>query len=51
MSILAKDLLELRALPRGALVEHMLREIALNLIAAGVLDQRVVVLSRMSESG
>lgn len=40
MSLLAKDLSELRAMPRGALVEHMLREIALNLIAEGVRDER-----------
>jgi hypothetical protein len=40
MSKLAKDLLELRAMPRGALVEHMLRAIACNLIAVGVADLR-----------
>lgn len=38
MSIFAKDLLELRTMPRGALIEHLLREIALNLIAPGVAD-------------
>ncbi|ARK91101.1 hypothetical protein [Burkholderia pseudomallei] len=36
MSQPAKNLLELRRMPRGALVEHLLREIALNLIAPGV---------------
>lgn len=37
MSILAQDLVELSALPlpRGALTERILREIALNLIAPG----------------
>ena len=40
MSILALDLLELAAMPRGALVEHLLREIALNLIAPGVADMK-----------
>jgi hypothetical protein len=39
MSVLAKDLLELRRLAQGgagALTEHLLKEVALNLIAAGV---------------
>ncbi|MDE1007701.1 MAG: hypothetical protein OSB38_18715 [Paraburkholderia fungorum] len=43
MSVLAKDLMELRAIrgnEHGALVEHLMREIALCLIAAGVADQR-----------
>lgn len=40
MSVLAKDLSELRIMPRGALVEHMLREIALNIISEGVRDER-----------
>lgn len=40
MSSLAKDLLAASRLPRGALVEHLLREIALNLIAPGVADER-----------
>jgi hypothetical protein len=42
MSVLAKDLMELRAQPQphGALTEHLIRAIALNLIAAGVADQR-----------
>jgi hypothetical protein len=40
MSTLAKDLNELRDIPRGALVEHMLREIAMHLIAEGVRDER-----------
>lgn len=40
MSILASDLLSLRDMPRGALVEHLLREIATNLIAPGVADVR-----------
>lgn len=41
MSILAIDLLELMRLgARGALIEHLLREIALNLIAPGVADFR-----------
>lgn len=42
MSVLAKDLMELRAIRgtgHGALVEHLLREIAFFLIAAGVADQ------------
>lgn len=44
MSRLAKDLMELRAIrggSHGALVEHLLREIALLLIAAGVCDEHV----------
>ncbi|VWC95805.1 bacteriophage protein Gp48 [Burkholderia lata] len=36
MSILAQDLIALIAMPRGALVEHLLKTIALNLIAPGV---------------
>lgn len=36
MSILAQDLLELTTMPRGALVDHLLKAIALNLIAPGV---------------
>jgi hypothetical protein len=36
MSIFAKDLLELRDMPRGALIEHLLRALALNIIAPGV---------------
>lgn len=40
MSIFAKDLLELRAMPRGALIEHLLRTLAVNIIAPGVADQR-----------
>lgn len=40
MSLFAKDLLELRAMPRGALTEHLLRALALNIIAQGVADQR-----------
>lgn len=40
MSILASDLLALLAMPRGALTEHLLREIALNIIAPGVADVR-----------
>lgn len=38
MSVLAKDLLELNALPvpHGTLTEHLLREIAMELIAKGV---------------
>lgn len=42
MSILAKDLIELNALPlpHGTLTDHLLREIALNLIAPGVRDER-----------
>lgn len=43
MSVLAKDLMELRAIrgsEHGALIEHLMREIALNLIAAGVADMR-----------
>ena len=43
MSLLAKDLLELlREIPRphGALTEHLLRELAINLIAPGVQDER-----------
>jgi hypothetical protein len=42
MSVLAKDLIELRALPapHGALTNHLLREIARNLIAPGAADQQ-----------
>jgi hypothetical protein len=42
MSLLAKDLIELNALPlpHGCLTDHLLREIALNLIAPGVKDER-----------
>ncbi|WP_269151897.1 hypothetical protein [Paraburkholderia sacchari] len=36
MSLLAQELVELAHLPRGALVEHLLRAIALHLIAAGI---------------
>lgn len=39
MSILASDLLEVRRYPRGALVEHLLRELALNLIAPGCASE------------
>jgi hypothetical protein len=39
MSTFAKDLLELRAMPRGALTEHLLRVLALNIIAPGVRDE------------
>jgi len=43
MSMLAKDLTELRRLSdggAGSLTLHMLREIAANLIAEGVRDER-----------
>lgn len=43
MSRIAKDLLELKRLSEGgagALTQHLLREIAANLIALGVADQR-----------
>lgn len=42
MSTLAKDLIELNALPmpHGTLTNHLLRELALNLIAPGVRDER-----------
>ncbi len=42
MSVLAKDLRDLRALPspHGTLTDHLMREIALNLIAPGVADER-----------
>jgi hypothetical protein len=40
MSTLAIDLRELLTYPRGALVEHLLRTLAINLIAPGVADQR-----------
>jgi hypothetical protein len=42
MSVLAKDLIELGALPapHGALTDHLLREIAMHLIAPGVADQQ-----------
>ena len=41
MSILAKDLIELCALPEphGGLTDQLLREIARNLIAPGVANQ------------
>lgn len=43
MSLLAGDLLELlrlRGTSHGALIEHLLRAVALNLIAPGVADLR-----------
>jgi hypothetical protein len=43
MSTLAEDLIELKRLAQGgagALTEHLLREVALNLIAQGVSDER-----------
>ena len=43
MSVLAKDLLELRRLAQGgagALTEHLLKEVAVNLISPGVADER-----------
>ena len=42
MSTLAQDLQALRDMPEphGALTEHLMREIALNLIAEGVRDER-----------
>lgn len=42
MSVLAKDLIELNALPlpHGTLTDHLLRELAMNLIAEGVADER-----------
>jgi hypothetical protein len=43
MSTLAEDLIELKRLAQGgagALTEHLLREVALNLIAQGVRDER-----------
>lgn len=43
MSLLAEDLLELVRLAQGgagALTEHLLREVAVNLIAPGVADER-----------
>ncbi|WP_250481867.1 hypothetical protein [Caballeronia sp. NCTM5] len=43
MSTLAKDLVELKRLANGgagALIEHLLREVAANLIARGVADER-----------
>lgn len=43
MSTLAADLIELQRLAQGgagALTEHLLREVALNLIAEGVRDER-----------
>lgn len=43
MSMLAQDLLELVRLggtERGSLIGHLLREVALNLIAPGVADAR-----------
>lgn len=44
MSELARDLLELRRLARGgagALIEHLLREVAGRLISAGLRDFRL----------
>jgi hypothetical protein len=43
MSQIAEDLIELKRLAEGgagALTEHLLREVASNLIAPGVSDQR-----------
>lgn len=40
MSQNASDLLDLLLMPRGALVEHLLRVYALNIIAQGVADMR-----------
>ena len=40
MSTLARDLAEIRIMPQGSLTQHLLREIALNLIAPGVADER-----------
>lgn len=43
MSVLAKDLFELKRLAdggSGALIEHLLREIAVGLIAEGVANER-----------
>jgi hypothetical protein len=42
MSVLARDLIELNALPlpHGTLTETLLRELAMNLIAEGVADER-----------
>lgn len=43
MSQIAEDLIELKRLAEGgagALTEHLLREVAANLIAHGVADQR-----------
>lgn len=43
MSVLARKLLELMRLAdggMGSLTEHLLREVALNLISPGVADQR-----------
>lgn len=43
MSRIAQDLLELKRLTQGgagALTQHLLREVAANLIAFGVADQR-----------
>ncbi|AIO66514.1 hypothetical protein [Burkholderia oklahomensis] len=40
MSQPAKNLLELLRMPRGALVEHLLREVAQDLIARAVVDVR-----------
>ncbi|WP_082727908.1 hypothetical protein [Burkholderia mayonis] len=43
MSLAAQDLLELMRLAQGgagALTEHLLREVALNLIGVGVADER-----------
>ncbi|AJX30429.1 hypothetical protein [Burkholderia oklahomensis] len=40
MSQSAKNLLELRRMPRGALVEHLLREVARDLITRAVDDDR-----------
>jgi len=44
VSTLAKDLIELIRLAQGgagALTEHLLREVALNIIAPGVADARI----------
>lgn len=44
VSTLAKDLIELIRLAQGgagALTEHLLREVALNIIAPGVADARL----------
>lgn len=43
MSVLAKDLLELRRLAQGgagALTERLLKAVAVNLISPGVADER-----------
>jgi hypothetical protein len=50
MSTLAKDLIELNSLPQphGSLTDHLLREIALNLIAPGCADQRIILANSQS---